>query len=82
MEGKTKFPLSYETCVYIGISNSLDFDIKYAPMDRREEYAYIVQRYCDEIGVSGKYLREKLEEYNKVAEERWGKKGEKNSDKG
>ena len=81
MEGKDKFLLSYATCVYMGIRKSLDSDIKHGTIDRREEYEYIVERYCKEFGVSGKHLREMLEEYNKVAEERWGMKGE-NDDKG
>lgn len=33
----------------------------------------MVQRYCNEISISGTFLQEKLEEYNKFAEEKFGK---------
>lgn len=64
---------SYYTCaIFSGIVNEIDFEIKYGTADRRKEIRYMVERYCEEEIVSGKFLREKAEEYYKIAEEKYG----------
>ena len=65
--------IQYATCIYSGILNSIDFEIEHGFTDMRKELLYMVERYCNEEMVPGKYLREKLEKYNKIAEERYGK---------
>lgn len=59
----SKYDLVYTTCIYAGISNEIDFEIKHGTKDRREELQYVIKRYCDEEIVSGAYLREKYNEY-------------------
>ena len=58
-----KYDLVYTTCIYAGISNEIDFEIKYGTKDRREELKYIIKRYCNEELVSGAHLKEKYNEY-------------------
>jgi len=71
---KSEYDLVYARCVYTGISKELDFEIKYGCSDRREVLSYLVNRYCEEHIVSGKYLRDELEEYNAKAAEKYGGK--------
>ena len=59
----SKYDLVYTNCIYAGISNEIDFEIKYGTKDRREELQYIIKRYCNEELVSGAYLKEKYNEY-------------------
>ena len=59
----SKYDLVYTNCIYAGISNEIDFEIKYGTKDRREELKYIIKRYCNEELVSGAYLKEKYNEY-------------------
>lgn len=63
MKNNLKYDIAYGSCIYSGISSQLDFEIKYGTSDKREELKYIVDRYCDEEMVSGKYLIEKYNEY-------------------
>lgn len=65
-ERKPEYELSFATCVYSGILNRIDFEIKYGMDDKTEELQYCVDRYCDEYVISGNYLREKLEEYKQA----------------
>ena len=58
-----KYDLIYTNCLYSGIFNEIDFEIKYGTKDRREELQYIIKRYCNEELVSGAYLKEKYNEY-------------------
>ena len=58
-----KYDLIYTNCIYSGIFNEIDFEIKYGTKDRREELQYIIKRYCNEELVSGAYLKEKYNEY-------------------
>ena len=58
----SKYDLVYTTCIYAGISDTIDFEIKYGTKDRREELQYIIKRYCNEELVSGAYLKEKYNE--------------------
>ena len=60
------FDFEYYTCIYSGISDKIDFEIKHCKEDKRESLKYIVDRYCDEIIVSGAYLQEKYSEYVKT----------------
>jgi len=69
---KPEYDISYGRCVYAGISREIDFESKYGRSDRREVLAYLVNRYCEEHIVSGKYLRDELEEYNTKAAEKYG----------
>ena len=58
-----KYDLTYTNCIYAGIFNEIDFEIKYGTKDRRQELKYIIKRYCNEELVSGAYLKEKYNEY-------------------
>ena len=65
-----KYDLSFATCVFSGISNEIDFEMKYGTEDRTEEFQYLVDRYNNDYIVSGSYLVEKLEEYKKAIKSR------------
>ena len=62
--------LSFASCVYSGILNRIDFEIKYGMDDKTEELQYCVDRYCEEYVVSGNYLKGKLEEYKQAIKSR------------
>ena len=47
-ERNSKYDLVYTNCIYSGIFNTIDFEIKYGTKDRREELQYIIKRYCNE----------------------------------
>ena len=59
----SKYDLVYTTCIYAGISNEIDFEIKYGTKDRREELQYVIKRYCNEELVSSAHLKEKYNKY-------------------
>ena len=59
----SKYDLTYTNCIYSGISDKLDFEIKYGEEDKRERLKYIVDRYCNEVVISGAHLQEKYNEY-------------------
>lgn len=61
-----KYDLSFATCVFSGILNEIDFEIKHGTKDRSEELQYLVDRYNNDFIVSGSYLVEKLEEYKQA----------------
>ena len=42
-----KYDLIYTNYLFSGISNEIDFEIKYGTKDRREELQYIIKRYGD-----------------------------------
>lgn len=65
-----KYDLSFATCVFSGISNEIDFEMKYGTEDRAEEFQYLVDRYNNDFIVSGRYLYEKLEEYKQAIKSR------------
>lgn len=65
-----KYDFAFASCVYSGILNRIDFEIKYGMDDKTEELQYCVDRYCDEYVISGNYLREKLEEYKQAVKNR------------
>ena len=62
--------LAFASCVYSGILNRIDFEIKYGMDDKTEELQYCVDRYCEEYVVSGNYLKGKLEEYKQAIKSR------------
>ena len=65
IKNNASYDFTYYTCIYSGISDKLDFEIKYGEEDKRERLKYIVDRYCNEVVISGAYLQEK---YNKYVE--------------
>lgn len=62
--------MMYYSCVYSGISNNIDFEMKYGTEDRTEELQYCVDKYCEDFVISGNYLKEKLEEYKQAIQSR------------
>lgn len=66
------YDVDYTNAIYEGINRAIDFQMNYGYKDKREVLQYLVDRYCNEEKLSGKYLREKLEEYNKIAEQKYG----------
>lgn len=69
-ERKPEYDLSFSTCVFSGILNKIDFEIKHGTEDRTEELKYLVDRYNNDFVVSGSYLVEKLEEYRQAIKSR------------
>ena len=65
-----KYDLSFATCVFSGISNKIDFEMKYGTNDKTEELKYCVDKYCEDFVISGHYLKEKLEEYKQAIKSR------------
>ena len=65
-----KYDLTFAACVFSGISNEIDFEMKYGTEDRTEELKYLVDRYNNDYIVSGSYLVEKLEEYRQAIKSR------------
>lgn len=63
IKSTSKHDLAFASCVYSGIINRIDFEIKYGMNDNTEELQYCVDKYCNDFVVSGNYLKEKLEEY-------------------
>lgn len=72
-EKEACYEIIYASAIYNGITNKIEFAKKHIDIDQRKELAYMVQRYCNEVRISGTFLQEKLEEYNKFAEEKFGK---------
>lgn len=66
----SKHDFAFASCVYSGILNRIDFEIKYGVDDKTEELQYCVDKYCEEYVISGNYLREKLEEYKQAIKSR------------
>ena len=62
--------MMYYSCVYSGISNKIDFEMKHGTEDNTEELQYCVDKYCEDFIVSGSYLIEKLEEYKQAIKSR------------
>ena len=62
----SKYDLVYTTCIYGGISDTIDFEIKYGTKDRRQELQYLVDRYNKEVVISGAHLQEKYNDYVKA----------------
>ena len=62
--------LAFVSCVYSGILNRIDFEIKYGMDDKTEELQYCVDKYCSDFVVSGNYLKDKLEEYKQAIKSR------------
>ena len=55
--------MMYYSCVYSGISNKIDFEMKHGTEDKTEELQYCVDKYCENFVISGSYLKEKMKEY-------------------
>lgn len=70
-----KLQNAYTVAIFLGICETINYEIKYGKEDRREELAYMVERYNREEVISGATLEEKLKQYNQLAEEKYGKKG-------
>lgn len=71
MEKSTsKHDLAFASCVYSGISNKIDFEMKHGTEDKTEELQYCVDKYCSDFVVSGNYLNEKLAEYKQAIKSR------------
>ena len=66
----SNYDFAFASCVYSGILNRIDFEIKHGADDKTEELQYCVDRYCEECVISGNYLREKLEEYKQAVKNR------------
>ena len=62
----SKYDFAFASCVYSGIINRIDFEIKYGVDDKTEELQYCVDKYCEEYVISGNYLKGKLEEYKQA----------------
>ena len=75
-----RFEYAYTFAIYSGISDAIEFEMKYGKEDKREELAYMVERYNREEVVSGAKLEEKLDMYNRLAEEKYGKGSEEHGD--
>ena len=60
----------YYSCVYSGISDKIDLEMKYGTEDKTEELQYCVDKYCNDFAASGNYLKEKLEEYKQAIKSR------------
>lgn len=67
------YRIMYSSAVYNGIKGKIKVAMYLKDEDRRKELRYMVDRYCNEECISDVYLREELEKYNKLAEERFGK---------
>ena len=67
---KIRCEMMYYSCVYSGISNKIDFEMKHGIEDRTEELRYCVDKYCNDFVVSGNYLKGKLEEYKQYIKSR------------
>ena len=65
-----KYDFIYNSCVYSGISRQIEFETKYGTEDKRKELKYIVDRYNNEIVVSGAHLTELYEKYVESLKER------------
>lgn len=70
-----KLKNAYTVAIFLGICETINYEIKYGKEDRREELAYMVERYNREEVISGATLEEKLKQYNQLAEEKYEKKG-------
>ena len=57
------YDFDYYMCVYSGISSHIERETKYGTEDKRQELKYIVDKYNNEIIVSGAYLTELYEKY-------------------
>lgn len=66
----SKYDFAFASCVYSGILNRIDFEIKYGMDDKTEELQYCVDKYCEEYVISGNYLKGKLEEYRQAIKNR------------
>ena len=63
INSNANYDIEYYTCIYSGIFNKIDFETKYCKEDKRKELKYIVDKYCDEIIISGAHLQDKYNEY-------------------
>lgn len=66
----TKGVMLYYSCVYDGILREIEHEMEYGTEDKTEELQYCVERYCNDIVISGHYLEEKLEEYKQAIKTR------------
>ena len=65
-----KYEFLYNSCIYSGISRQIELETKCGTEDKRQELKYIVDRYNNEIVVSGAYLTELYEKYVESLKER------------
>ena len=69
-KSNAKYDFVYDSCIYSGISRQIEFETKYRTEDKRQELKYIVDKYNNEIVVSGAHLTELYEKYVESLKER------------
>ena len=70
LKRNTEYDFAYNSCIYSGISRQIEFETKYGTEDKRQELKYIVDKYNDEIVISGAYLKKLYEKYVEYLRER------------
>ena len=70
------YEMEYKQCIFNGIKDMLEYEIKCGNTDKRKELSYIVDKYCREEVISGTVLRADLDRYFQVANERYKKASE------
>ena len=70
LKRNAEYDFAYNSCIYSGISSQIEFETQYGPEDKRQELKYIVDRYNNEIAISGAYLTELYEKYVESLKER------------
>lgn len=58
--------MEFRRCVFCGVKEQIDFDIRHEIHGKYGTNKYLVDRYNEEYIVSGVYLTEKLEEYKEM----------------
>lgn len=66
----SKYDFMYDVCIYSGISDQIEHEIKYGKEDKREELKYLVDRYNKEVVISGAHLQEKYSDYVKALKDK------------
>ncbi|MDD7402538.1 MAG: hypothetical protein SO170_10400 [Butyribacter sp.] len=66
----SKYDSVYDFIIYSSIYDKIKFEIKYGTEDKRKELKYLVNRYCNDVVISGSYLQEKYYEYVKVLKDK------------
>ena len=70
LKRNAEYDFAYNSCIYSGISRQIEFETKYGTEDKRQELKYIVDKYNNEIIVSGAHLTELYEKYVESLKER------------
>ena len=66
----SKYDSVYDFIIYSSIYDKIKFEIKYGTEDKRKELKYLVNRYCNDVVISGSYLQEKYYEYVKALKDK------------